>query len=290
MNNLFSERYGYKEVSHVLNKEEVPESLRMGIWNTFYSKVFLFVTKKSHPIFGGFLDRYTIDSDDPFCGFVDRLWDKFFQKDLHLLNGLTFSGVIESVKELFFKLKWYEIYDFIEFFSQNFPIVKENDETYIISVLSHLNKVLEEERAAYKIVDRLVCPITSDEEIKEIEQALNLPDKFKNTTDHLQKALELLSNREKPDWENSIKESISALESMVQIIRGKKGTLGDLIKELEIHPALKAGFGNLYGWTSDEGGIRHAKFGEEKLVVGFVEAKYLLVTISAFINYLKVKL
>ena len=80
---------------------------------------------------------------------------------------------------------------------------------------------------------------------------------------HLRRSLELLSDRNSPDYRNSIKESISGVESLVAATVNKgKGTLGQLIKKLEdeigLHPALKTAFSNLYGYTSDEGGIRHA--------------------------------
>src|SRR5690606_3743666 len=80
---------------------------------------------------------------------------------------------------------------------------------------------------------------------------------------HLQRALEMLASREAPDYRNSVKESISAVESLVSLTLGtEKGTLGQLLKKLEdeigLHPAIKTGFSNLYGYASDEGGIRHA--------------------------------
>jgi hypothetical protein len=125
----------------------------------------------------------------------------------------------------------------------------------------------------------------------EIEQALNEargPDQT-----HLRRALELLSNRESPDYRNSIKESISAVESLAAGIAGaEKGTLGQLIMKLEVgiglHPALKAAFSNLYGYTSDEGGIRHALM--ENVTIRFDDAKFFLVVCSAFINYVKAKI
>ena len=52
----------------------------------------------------------------------------------------------------------------------------------------------------------------------------------------------------------------------------------------EIHGSLMAGFLKLYGYTSDEDGIRHAILDEPN--VGLVEAKYMLVSCSAFVNYL----
>jgi hypothetical protein len=70
----------------------------------------------------------------------------------------------------------------------------------------------------------------------------------------------LLSDRELPDYRNSIKESISAVENVVAKTVGvEKGTLGQLIKKLEdeinLQPTLRTAFSSLYGYTSDEGGI-----------------------------------
>ena len=52
----------------------------------------------------------------------------------------------------------------------------------------------------------------------------------------MQKALELYSDRQKPDYENSVKESISSVESMCSIITGLSGgaaTLGNTLKKLK---------------------------------------------------------
>ena len=74
------------------------------------------------------------------------------------------------------------------------------------------------------------------------------------------------------------------------IVGDEKATLGDALKKLEdngvqIHGALKEGFKKLYGYTSDQGGIRHAE-GMFESNVTFEEAKFMLVSCSAFINYL----
>ena len=111
--------------------------------------------------------------------------------------------------------------------------------------------------------------------------------------EHISKANKLLADREKPDYENSIKESISAVEAICEIITGTKGkeaTLGNMLKKLEdngvaIHKGLKSAFNILYGYTSDANGIRHA--GD----IGgpfstFEEAKFMLVACCAFVNYL----
>ena len=106
------------------------------------------------------------------------------------------------------------------------------------------------------------------------------------------KRLALLGQKPTPDYRNSIKEAISAVESAVKCIAGSAGggldsALRRLDKRTAIHQALKAGFLSLYGFTSDEDGIRHAILDESN--VGYDEAKFMLVACSAFVNFLTSK-
>ena len=55
-----------------------------------------------------------------------------------------------------------------------------------------------------------------------------------------------------------------------------------------LHGALKASLSNLYGYTSDEYGIRHAML--EKPDITFNDAKFLPVSCSAFVKYITGKL
>ena len=88
------------------------------------------------------------------------------------------------------------------------------------------------------------------------------------------------------DYQNSIKESISAIEALARIVLNKpSATLGALVEQINIHPAFKKATKELYGWTSDEGGIRHAENGKE-LKIDEKEARYMLVQCSALVNYI----
>ena len=154
--------------------------------------------------------------------------------------------------------------------------------------------MLEREMSAYRIVDNVIVQITDEAELREIETAIDLAKKTKlsGASEHLRSALEKLSDRKNPDFRNSIKESISAVESLAMLISGNpKAELGEALKAIEdkvgLHPALKRGFSSLYGYTSDEGGIRHALI--ETSNTEFEDAKYVLVACSAFVNYLTVK-
>jgi hypothetical protein len=83
---------------------------------------------------------------------------------------------------------------------------------------------------------------------------------------------------------------VLANENYNSLTADEKATLGDALKQLEkrglsIHPCLKTAFSKLYGYTTDQGGIRHAE-GMFESNVTFEEAKFMLVSCSAFINYL----
>ena len=101
--------------------------------------------------------------------------------------------------------------------------------------------------------------------------------------------MQLLSDKTNPDYRNSIKESISAVESFCCILaKDSKATLGRALKVIEkehsLHAALKNSFRSLYGYTSDADGIRHALLDEDNLKQE--DAIFMLVSCSSFINYL----
>jgi hypothetical protein len=62
--------------------------------------------------------------------------------------------------------------------------------------------------------------------------------------------------------------------------------LSKLQKSVRIHPALAKGFDSLYGFTSDEKGIRHALIDEPVAEVDETDALYMLGSCAAFVSYL----
>lgn len=151
-----------------------------------------------------------------------------------------------------------------------------------------MNQLFEKEYVGYRFIDGEITPISDEVEVSEIEQSLDI--EFQGCRSHIKKALSFLSDREKPDYKNSIKESISAVESICKVIIGNnKATLGDALKVLEskrgLKGQLKSAFEKLYTYTNDKGGIRHAE-GLFESNVTFEEAKYMLVSCCAFVNYL----
>ena len=167
----------------------------------------------------------------------------------------------------------------------------EYNESANRTLYEEANEVFEREYIGYRFIDEKITPISDKYEVAAVNEALQ--NIYQPVREHISKANSLLADRENPDYENSIKESISAVEAICEIItllHGKEATLGNMLKHLEdkgvyIHPALKSAFNILYGYTSEASGIRHAKNlgGEDST---FAEAKYMLVACSAFVNYL----
>ncbi len=186
---------------------------------------------------------------------------------------------LDQIKNKFFSIEWYEVYEFIEFIINRF----HPDEKFILS----LNKIFEEEKAPYRIVGDFIAPLTSEIEIKEIKRVFEAPDKYQPARAHIIKALESFSKRPQPDFKNSIKESIHSVEALARIVlTNPNATLGDLANKLPIHPVFREGLKKLYGWTSDEGGIRHSEKQFPPLSANEEEARFMLVLASAFVNYI----
>lgn len=185
----------------------------------------------------------------------------------------------------------------LQTFSQLKGMYKDNAET--VAGATHkcfnifqkwFNDLFEKEYVGYRFVAGKIVPITDKIEMQEIEEACQTP--FEGARIQLQKALGFLSNREHPDYKNCVKESISAVESVCETIVGSDNgaTLGKAVKHLEehglkIHSSLREGISKLYGYACDQGGVRHGE-GEVESTVTFEEAKLMMVTCSAIVNYL----
>ena len=200
-------------------------------------------------------------------------------------GGQQARRFMEKAKNRILQGKWEDVYTLVEFIIQ-----KKEYERFVKPFELELNAVFERERSGYRIVAGQVAPIISEMEIVVIDEASQLPEAYAGAESHIKKAVGLVSDRENPDYSNSIKEAISAVESCGKVyVDGKKATLGDVLNEMrkkrEIHPQLLEAWNNLYAYTNAVPGVRHGKK-ESEQYVGFDEAKYMLVTCSAIVNYL----
>ncbi len=274
----FSERYGYKTARETIQIDSISQELRNSIRSLLKIHVW------DHVYFSRGDGAAFLSQNSEIKAFCELLWFHHFKKPLDTLPNNWSLQVLPGLREYFFSCGWHEVYDFIEFVADNFPY-PDGKEAFV----QGCNFSLEREVSAYRFANGLITPITDEVQIAEVDLALVAPKSPVRT--HLRRALELLSDRASPDYRNSIKESISAVESLVSTVLGEKGTLGQLVKKLEeeigLHPALRTAFSSLYGYTSDEDGIRHAIL-ESKNVV-FEDAKFFLVVCSAFVNFVEGK-
>lgn len=287
---LFSERYGYERPQDTVQLESMNEALRIGIYNVIYSQ---------------FHDRLKVDDSLFLC---KQIWSNHWHRAIdEFPYYFECADFYKELKNTILADYWYQVYDLIEFVTSEYANTDDQCEncsemaydecsatftdcSYLEDFRYELNETLQREHAGYRLVGALISPVTNKHELDEIDQALRVPDEFEIARRHLNKALELFSKRENPDYENTIKESISAVEAVAQIVSGdEKATLGQALtiiqKNNNMHAALIDGWKRIYGFTSDAGGIRHAGHSDDMNVDGSL-AKYMLVSCSAFLNYL----
>lgn len=275
---LFSQRKGLKPVKSIIQVDGMDEDLRTGLWNAltafYWSKI----------------DSNRISGNKYVQALLINIWFYYFKRPLDTLNN-NWSVTYKEIREYFWRAKWYEVYDFIEFVANNY---RDYGSDVNAQFIDFCNDILETELSAYRFVGGKITQITSEEEISEIEKAQENTETLKPVNVHLKTALDLLSDRKSPDYRNSIKESISAVEAICNIITNEKNsTLSQALEKIgkdakvRLHPALEKAFIKLYGYTSDDDGIRHALFDEPN--ISLEDARFMLVSCSAFINYLIVK-
>jgi len=255
----FSEKYGYSEPRQSIQVEGLDEVTRNKLWNQFWSKRYVLREEGGGP-------KY------------QYIWHSHLGKPL---DDMGDRKEIEEIKNIFLNGEWYEALDLIEFIS------KENH--HLTDIEPDFNKVLEEEKSAYRLAGGEIVPITDEVELQSIDEGMEKTRKYEGVREHLETALAHFSDEDEPDYRNSVKESISAAESMAQIVIGDEdATLGQALSRMEhqrgLNGALKSSFSSLYGYASDQEGIRHAL--SEKSNVSFAFAKFMLVNCTAFVNYL----
>ena len=135
-------------------------------------------------------------------------------------------------------------------------------------------------------------PRSSKEQGEAVQKALEtLEDsKLDAATTHLREAATHINSRQFAD---SIADSIHAVESVARTIDPASNTLGPALKTLEtrikLHPALKDAFSKLYGYTSDEQGIRHALIDRRAANVDLDDAVFMYGACASFSAYLASK-
>jgi len=282
----FSERYGYTKPLDVIIREQITRDIQNAICSAFDVLPDLF--DKAGARYGEYdyidVERFL------WTQVLNERESKFSEgRNYHIVS----TWYIENSEK-----QWYEKLELIEKVIDYLIRLSSNyDKRYYREVVNafteRLNSDFERLHFAYRIVDNKIVEISSKAEIESIEKALT--DSPSDIREHLNKALQHYAKRPEGDYRNSIKESISAVEAWCREKTGET-TLGPALSKLEkkgitLHPMLKQAFDKLYFYTNDkETGIRHALMDETGTYMpNAEEAMFMLVSCSAFINYLNVK-
>lgn len=276
MKSRFSDRIGVTRPPGSIQVNSMNESLQNSIWN-------LLLEVFNHASLG-------------------RLYIAVIKDFLKEPLGTPRGPIHLWFRDLYFQMQWFEVYNLLEFIAQDFL---QDEKIHFMDNLSggtgilpsasefeqEVNEILERELSGYRFIQKQIVPISNEIETSVIKEALKQSEQagLQGAHTHLKTALEFLSKKPNADYRNSIKEAISAVESLAKYITGVKGQglkepLDEFSSKIPIHGALKEAFIKLYGYSSNEQGIRHALLDAPN--VGLEEAQFMLVSCSAFVSYL----
>jgi hypothetical protein len=268
----FSEKMGL--VPAFDHKSGMPDGLRNRLWNVVYDQF-----------------RYFDDRRMSLEEVERKIWSNAFKQPLRVLDGVTNPDFrylrVEMIEKVFLEASWNQVYDAIQ-------MIGEYRKYDMKGFRESCNTVFAEEGAPYRFVNDQILPSMSEQEAAEVAQALRATEAAGNLSgvhEHLQSAGAKLGGRP-PDFRNSIKESVSAVEAMIRNLLGASSTLGDGLKELErsgfpVHPALVRAYPAIYGYASDADGVRHS-LETDSIAAEDLEdlAVYMYVSCSAFVSLL----
>lgn len=150
---LFSQRQGFKPAKQTIQFEGMDADLRNSLWNAleqYYWHNFAAL-------------QYRIAWEIPVL--IIKLWRDLFKQPIDTIPH-PWHGIIEILRDYFFKAQWYGVYDFVEF------IASSEDTQRNKAFVEYCNVTLERELSGYRFVGGRIVPVTNKMEIAEVEQAL----------------------------------------------------------------------------------------------------------------------
>lgn len=226
---------------------------------------------------------------------IKALGEKFFvalrqETDSNLYDSFY---CWETLKDLVRGVEWYHFYDFVEIVGNELLKAKPKDKRFSFEQYrSHVNDLFFENRVAW----RLSAAGELRREMPGALQQLNetteaaLKDAFEPARAHYRKAFRYTFERP-IDPENSIKEIVSAIESVGKIFYPSAATLGQVIKEMRAESKLPstmiAVLEKFYVMSNAEPGVRHGS--DKKSSISVQDAELALHLGVAFIRYLMAK-
>lgn len=272
----FSQENNYEKVPGPLKLEELPQEARTRIWNLFYRYLEGASKFSRHSV------RKRIGV--PWTVIFKSLRDEFDCLPLDEWDS-EFDGFCMDLRDRIESQPFNKVFDLIQFVLRHPECPSE-----FVTGMKH---TFEKSRLAYTLDSGpppTIVPAATKEEGDALVRSLQALRQggLDGSAQHLQRASTYVNEGK---WADSIRESIHAVESVArQLDPDGARTLGPALNSIErrtpLHPALKSGFQKLYGYTSDEQGIRHALLDEVSSRVGQDEAIFMLSACASFASYL----
>ena len=269
----FSQRHGYEPLPEAMRLEQLSDDLRRELWNR--------VRRLLQPLRLG--SNLFSDSGDRF---VERVLGKHLKQPEDAIPT-RYSGASEIFRETILKGEFSAVLNLVEIIC--------DDEKIDSRFADRVRDLFDQHNATYALgkIGRWnrFSPQGSQAQGDAVRQARQVLAKhgMDGAATHLDQAVEHINARQYAD---AIADSILAVESVACMIApGASKTLGPALDTLERqgllgHRALKEAFSKLYGYTSDEQGIRHALLEQDAPDVGIDEALFMFSACASFAGYL----
>jgi len=156
----FSEKYGHK-VRDALQVESMDDGLKNRLWNQFLEFYI-----HSIDIGGSHIQFIYAIKDNKDKDFFRKLYDSFFKTSIHP-SVVNIYEIQREIEKFYLKMKWFEIYDFIEYISVIYHKKQIN-----LQFREVVNQVLEDEMSGYRFVGDYITPIIDKVEIQSVKETL----------------------------------------------------------------------------------------------------------------------
>jgi len=261
---LFSRQQGFVPVRSVSQVNDLDKDTRTDIWNYL------------SPI----INRKIRAGDKSIEYVLKDIWTGYLRQDV---DSFTWSHAMNQLKLIVQSGEWFYVMDILQLFWKSFSSYSAEE-----TRTKAINDIFERNLVGFRIVKGSIIPVADQAELTEINEAID-SSPVSASREHLNNAVNELSKRPSANYKSVLLESIQAVEAAVKDFTEKKDP-SQAFKDLKTmvvdnHPALFEGWNNLYGFTSDDKGIRHA-LKDDSIPADEPLAIYFLVICSGFINYL----
>ncbi|XAP77231.1 hypothetical protein ABC955_11660 [Citromicrobium bathyomarinum] len=239
----FAQANGFAPIPEQAKPGTISEATTAALWRFVHDHIDAANNSRGHPL-----------TQQLFIIYLRKWW----VEHAHLMIDdapLTAKSWKSSMRRVF-ELGFPHSYNLIQFL-----LDQQSGHKYVTPI----SNALVQTRAAYRVVNRKLVPFASREELLNVKRAFSLLSDVGATGAqvHLENAASAMSSG---NWTTSVHQSVSAIEAAMRFkTSDDKGTLPTLIKKLDstviAHPALAEVLKKLYGYASDEAGVRHSQTG-----------------------------